>query len=639
MKKMLQRSLGAIVIIGMFCSLILSYVCQIKLVQKDTDDVSKVIFWQIKETLDKNKVESEAVREQFQRMCLVRAKAAAYIMQNSDIAVNNQEEMEKIAKLLEVDELHIFNEEGTIYAGSEPKYYGYNFNSGEQMRFFLPMLEDKSLELCQDVTPNTAEGKLMQYAAVWREDGQGIIQIGMEPVRLLEAMKKNELPYIFSLLTQGDGVALYAAAPDTYEILGSTDERFVGKSLIDIGIDEKDLGIMDKGFHAKIEGKRSYCIFTEMNQVLVGRICTAENLYGKINQNVLILVLCLMVIFVLMIVRIFRYLDKNIIQGIDDVNNKLQSITDGNLDEIVDVNTTPEFSQLSRHITQMVKSLLDTTDKLSSVLNMVRVPIGVYEYSNGMERVRITDKIPEILELSEDEARELTANYVLFEEKLAEIRKNPVDRENSNIFRLCKNRKRYIKIESYIRDTSFFGILMDVTNDMMERKKIEQERDEDLLTGLYNRRGFVTHIGGLFQQPDKMKRAALIMVDTDNLKMINDTHGHEAGNCYLKGMVEVFNFCTAPKQIAARLSGDEFSVLIYGCEDKEELQYYIDEIGKNQNGFEVEFKEGLKLSVEFSIGAAFYPEDGKECDTLLKCADERMYENKRLRKKKESIMM
>ena len=104
-------------------------------------------------------------------------------------------------------------------------------------------------------------------------------------------------------------------------------------------------------------------------------------------------------------------------------------------------------------------------------------------------------------------------------------------------------------------------------------------------------------------------------------------------------MVEVFNFCTAPKQIAARLSGDEFSVLIYGCEDKEELQYYIDEIGKNQNGFEVEFKEGLKLPVEFSIGAAFYPEDGKECDTLLKCADERMYENKRLRKKKESIMM
>ncbi|MCE2604307.1 hypothetical protein LH384_35025, partial [Pseudomonas aeruginosa] len=65
------------------------------------------------------------------------------------------------------------------------------------MKFFLPMLKDKSMQLCQEVTPNTAENKLMQYIAVWREDQKGIVQIGMEPIRLLEAMKKNELSHIF----------------------------------------------------------------------------------------------------------------------------------------------------------------------------------------------------------------------------------------------------------------------------------------------------------------------------------------------------------------------------------------------------------------------------------------------------------
>ena len=56
--------------------------------------------------------------------------------------------MRKIASLLQVDELHLFDMEGRLYAGSEPKYYDYTFRSGEQMQFFLPMLDDVDLQLC-----------------------------------------------------------------------------------------------------------------------------------------------------------------------------------------------------------------------------------------------------------------------------------------------------------------------------------------------------------------------------------------------------------------------------------------------------------------------------------------------------------
>ena len=55
-----------------------------------------------------------------------------------------------------VDEIHLFDDQGTIYSGSAPKYFGYNFDSGTQMEYFKPMLKDKSLTMCQDVTPNTA---------------------------------------------------------------------------------------------------------------------------------------------------------------------------------------------------------------------------------------------------------------------------------------------------------------------------------------------------------------------------------------------------------------------------------------------------------------------------------------------------
>ena len=73
-------------------------------------------------------------------------------------------ELQKIANLMAVDEIHLLDENGYIYSGSVPKYFGYNFDSGEQMAYFKPMLTDKSLTMCQDVTPNTSEGKEMMYA-------------------------------------------------------------------------------------------------------------------------------------------------------------------------------------------------------------------------------------------------------------------------------------------------------------------------------------------------------------------------------------------------------------------------------------------------------------------------------------------
>ena len=66
------------------------------------------------------------------------------------------------------------------------------------MSFFAPMLQDKTLKLCQDIMPNTAEGKNMQYAAVWTEDGSRIVQIGMEPKRLQKLIQEKSLENVVS---------------------------------------------------------------------------------------------------------------------------------------------------------------------------------------------------------------------------------------------------------------------------------------------------------------------------------------------------------------------------------------------------------------------------------------------------------
>lgn len=631
MKKRIRIILIQVITIGMVCLLILCYGLQMRMVHSEMDESSKLLFEQLNRLLYEGTLETDAAESEYSKQCLMKAQSAAFMVQNMKKSELTEEKMDKIAGLLDIDEIHLFDTAGKIYMGSEPKYWGYTFNSGKQMRFFAPMLEDKNLELCQSITPNTAEGKLMQYAAVWREDGKGIVQIGMEPIGMIRLMEKNELSHIFSMLTKNTNADLYAADSKTLKILSATDKSLIGKSLKDIGLTENMLS-SDKGFHATLNGKNYYCVFTDINGVLMGRAFDRAVIYSRISGNLALLVICLLLICVVMILTITWYLDKYIIRGgIQNINRGLQKISAGKLDRMINVHTTPEFTELSEHINHMVKSILEYKSKLSSVLNMVSVTIGVYEYSHGASKVQIAGKVPELLALSKEQEKALIADADLFEKRLEELKKDPVEGEE-NIFHMPGNPERLIQMETYIKDDGFFGILIDVTKEITVKQLITQERDEDQLTGLYNRRAFTDQVLSLFESPNQMHHAALIMIDTDELKKINDNYGHPAGDRYLRGMAEVLSLCTAPKQITGRLSGDEFAVLIYGCKNMDELQRYIGEIEQYQNGFDIKYEKNIELSVHYSIGVAYYPEEGSDYHELLDLADNRMYNNKHRKK-------
>lgn len=77
------------------------------------------------------------------------------------------------------------------------------------------------------------------------------------------------------------------------------------------------------------------------------------------------------------------------------------------------------------------------------------------------------------------------------------------------------------------------GLLEDVTIPTLEQQRIERERDYDILTGLYNRQAFNRVCADLFAHPAQLHCSALLMMDLDNLKQINDTYGHDWGDQYI----------------------------------------------------------------------------------------------------------
>lgn len=198
-------------------------------------------FLQMEQVLAENQEELKEVREEYKETCLRNAEVAARIIEDEPKVLESVEELKKIAEAVEVDEIHIFDAKGRIFMGTEPKYYGYTVDSGEQISFFKPMLEDKSLKLVQDITENTAEGKPMQYSAVWSSSGEFIVQVGMEPANVIKVTEKNELSYIFSLFRVNPEANYYAIDAESGKIVGSTDLEVVGADLSEAGFHLEDV--------------------------------------------------------------------------------------------------------------------------------------------------------------------------------------------------------------------------------------------------------------------------------------------------------------------------------------------------------------------------------------------------------------
>ena len=172
------------------------------------------------------------------------------------------------------------------------------------------------------------------------------------------------------------------------------------------------------------------------------------------------------------------------------------------------------------------------------------------------------------------------------------------------------------------------GLAEDMTTTVLEQQRIEHERDYDTLTGLYRRRAFDRACDALFQQPEKLGCAALLMMDLDNLKQINDTYGHDWGDQYIRRTGQCFAANTPANTICSRLSGDEFLIFFYGYQDQAQLRTQLELLSAALQRSVSILPNGKQLHISISGGIAWYPTDGHDLLTLKKYADFAMYQVK-----------
>jgi diguanylate cyclase (GGDEF)-like protein/putative nucleotidyltransferase with HDIG domain len=168
----------------------------------------------------------------------------------------------------------------------------------------------------------------------------------------------------------------------------------------------------------------------------------------------------------------------------------------------------------------------------------------------------------------------------------------------------------------------------------------EQTQEDSLtdpLTGLPNTRFMFMHLTRELARAERLKaEVALLVMDLDNFKEINDNHGHHVGDRALREVASVLRSGIRPYDICVRYAGDEFIVVLSGCGADEaerkrvELQRTVDEVL-------FEARPGRRLPLAISVGAAIYPQDGDSYEALLATADSRMYRDKTRRKQRVHV--
>jgi diguanylate cyclase (GGDEF)-like protein/PAS domain S-box-containing protein len=167
----------------------------------------------------------------------------------------------------------------------------------------------------------------------------------------------------------------------------------------------------------------------------------------------------------------------------------------------------------------------------------------------------------------------------------------------------------------------FTGILHDITDRKRAERQLREAAVTDPLTGLPNRSAFLTQLEAAVARVDQQP-IAVLFIDLDGFKVVNDTYGHDVGDAVLGAVAKRLDSCTRAVDLVARWGGDEFAV-ISRCNGPDEVERLVERLRASFHQ-PVAVAAGT-YSVGATIGVAHCPGDGVRPEDLMGVADQRMY--------------
>jgi len=271
----------------------------------------------------------------------------------------------------------------------------------------------------------------------------------------------------------------------------------------------------------------------------------------------------------------------------------------------------------------------------------VMVPQPLYELQNKAKQIDETAMLVMLVGLALALLITIPISFILIKplERLSEVIQT-IEKGNFELdiqFKISKS----LPLEIKKLKNGFVKMMNKIQED---KKSISYLAYIDMNTGLPNRNYFSELTEVAIKEMDRLdQKGALVFIDFDGFKQINDTYGHRAGDELLSlfakrimkhfslwnenGKLFLFNESNLPKEIPARLGGDEFVILMRDIDDELEVKLKIEELFKDVFS-NYELYDGVNITLQGSAGVAIFPKDGKKYNEILRSSDIAMYDAK-----------
>lgn len=255
--------------------------------------------------------------------------------------------------------------------------------------------------------------------------------------------------------------------------------------------------------------------------------------------------------------------------------------------------------------------------------NIISIDYSIREYLEikGEGDVLISDKSWKKFILEDD--------IDLYNKKINKVLNSKKDEFYSIDYRILSKDNKVVWLQSKGKktlekngDLFIHGAFSDITDRKEKEIEINYLSFNDEVTRIPNRRFFVREVTNHINNYPNEK-IAFIFIDLDNFKYVNDTYGHDAGDLLLIEFAKIIKNMKIKDSLFARYGGDEFIIVQYNIQEKNQIKYILDNIIKKlSNPIIINDKE---IFCTLSIGVSVYPIDGGDMPILLKRADMAMY--------------
>lgn len=368
MRKIMTKKISASAIVSIVLMAVLVFAFQIVVSRNNASVTSDVRLADAVARVEESKITITELTENLDIEYISKANAFAEMIKLDPDIINDADELERIREMLEVDELHVTDDKAVIWWGTVPGYFGFDFNTSEQTKPFLPILEDDTLEIAQEAQPNGTEGKLFQYISVPRRDAKGIVQIGMEPVRLTETLADSQPNVILGNIKVGTNGTIFAVNKADLTVAAFYDEAYLGKNVAELGLDEAKLQKkLNKASNFVFLGSSFYSKVVETDEYYIATLIPTSEVMGEAAMLTGVVVLLALIVIVVLTLTVTRAVDKNIIDGMTKIGSAVKAIGEGDTTAEVNVRTCEEFCILTDGINGMVKHIEDNVNSANAL--------------------------------------------------------------------------------------------------------------------------------------------------------------------------------------------------------------------------------------------------------------------------------